>query len=391
MSHLPVPEPPSDSLERVADRGVLERWLSSREPLISFGLASITAVLGFLIGRDAGSSGPGPFFFPTLVLAFLEVALGTTIWAVREMGAQAAAMQQHLSTELRDTAARTDFVQAQMHEDVARFRTELATSHGILGHLGQLQDAAALADLESISADLAAARDHPLRYHLMRVDLEQTARALSERRTQYAFSIWARRKSIAVHELFHNYMDALPRDWSYDTVTNLAFWSSQTIYRPYDFIDANVRAATQRAVSIRRVFILEPSRILSADEVALLQRHQEVSDQHELIQTVVARPELGETPHQIGNFAICSSASSELAPTLLEMHYEDPAADGRIEFQRMEVVTDSSRIVRHRDRFARYFDRAEGIDQVLLGHSSNQLSLFGTSDSSVEDDEARAS
>lgn len=336
----------SGNKNRDKELASVDQLIRSKEFLISVSLAIITTIGGFVFALNSEQDTVA-IVLQSLLVSILELVLGTSVWAVTSVSRQMRHFQENLSNQL------------------SGFRKELEVYNTMLGHLGQIQDPIMLESLTKITANFIAVHKHPLLFEIMKKELRGIAQQFSEMSTTNTYTVWAQAKGSSVQRIFHNYMEALPENYRYDTVSNLDFWSTGTLARPIDFLDANEEMAKKRGVVIRRVFLIEDDYKLTQNQLILLEKHAEASNDGNIETRVRSLNIKNEKRSQYGNYALCTPPNSKNPSLLLEMYHTKRRDRNPRLFERMEIVVEPDRIERHRRRFNRLFSEGQDVLDFL--------------------------
>ncbi len=215
------------------------------------------------------------------------------------------------------------------------------------------EHAAPLADLVTAAAATASQRD---REHVLRAlardvsELSEQARAAS---AGLDYVKWVYRDAAYVLSVFRRATLALGDGHTYDTISNLDFWSTYTLSSRRDFLTTQDRAAKDRGVRIRRLILIAQETILSDGE--LLHLEEQARFKHlETRALLVPEVEIGG----IGNFVVSGPSFSEDA-ALYELTFRRlPLSEARA-LERISVTADTRKIAEKRAAFDALFHDVE--------------------------------
>ena len=223
----------------------------------------------------------------------------------------------------------------------------LSTAYGIVSRNG---DAMVSAFLRDEIAELAGRAEH----------LSQTG----------SYVKWARIDTRQILELFTRLVLRMPEGYTYDTVSNLDFWSKHTLPSRGAFLAAQVSAMRHKKVRFRRVFLVPNQIPMSAEEKLRLQEHLRSSTGIEARVSPVPESEIAG----IGNFVLCGKGKNP-STVLLEMLYRNLDQSDIREFERMTISSDLEKIQTRRAAFDMQFER--GFDVAEFLQSPDDLLLPG--------------
>ena len=312
-------------------------WLNSREVFIATAMILLALTIGIL----------GDSLLLSVLVATMIAGFASGVWAIR-IGAE-----------------RNEAGQKMLHEELSRFRGELGAVGEVLGSLANVRDVAVLKCLTEIATDVASVREHELLFNVVKRDIGTLANELSERSGAGTYNVRARRTRPELDAMFRTCLDSMGPGWTLDCLTNLRFWSGETLDCPGDLIDANADAAS-RGGTIRRIIVIPGEYQFSSGEVSILVSHWELTQRFENIETLVATPQDYESIENLGTFVICTPPKGT-DPVLVEMYFGEAGTLDENRFERLEVVVDAKRAARRKSRIERLLPRALPLDTCLRG------------------------
>ncbi len=310
-------------------------WLNSREVFIATAMILLSLTIGIV----------GESLLMSVLVAVMVAGFASGVWAIR-VGAD-----------------RNELGQRMLGAELTQFRTELGAVGEVLGSLANVRDVEVLDHLTEIATDIAKVREHDLLFNIVKHDIGALARRLSERSGADTYNVRARKSPAEVDAMFRTCVDSVGPGWTMECLTNLRFWSSETLESPSDLLDANAEAA-RRGGQIRRILVIPGEYQFNSEEVSILVAQWELTQRYENVETLVATPQSHESFEDLGVYSICTPPKGK-NPVLVEMHYGRSGTPDANRFERLEVVVDMKRVARRKSRIERLWPRAVPLDTCL--------------------------